>query len=392
MIEVADIFNEYGQEYRKNHSLPLQKLKAMSAIEDCRTAKLGGHVDECECGYRKISYNSCRNRHCPKCQALAREKWIESRKEELLPIQYFHVVFTIPDILNPLMLRNQKVLYSILFKASADTLTELSKDQKYLGAKIGFISVLHTWGQNLMDHPHIHSIVTGGGLSLDGQRWISCRKDFLIPVKVISKLFKGKFLDFLRKAYANDEIDFMGKIEYLNDESEFEKMMDSLYEKDWVVHCKPSFKTAMGVINYLGRYTNRVAISNYRIVKFADGKVTFKWKDYADKNKRKLMTLDAFEFIRRFLLHILPKGLVKIRYYGILSSRGRVTLLDKCKKLHGVEAEKTDDEPEESWEDILYKLTGVDWRICPCCGKNGLKRRGLSEAESRSKKAKFFAA
>lgn len=333
MIEIADIFSKYGGACREKHKLPINTLKAMSAIEFCRTDKLGGHVDKCdECGHIRISYNSCRNRHCPKCQNLNKERWLEERKKELLPIQYFHVVFTLPDELNPLTLRNKKEIYTILFKASSETLLELSEDNKYLGANIGFISILHTWGQNLMDHPHIHSIVTGGGLSLDEKRWISSRKDFFIPVKVISKLFRGKFLYYLKKTYSSNNLKFDGTKKELAEKKDFQKLIDKLYKKEWVVYSEPPFKNATYVLEYLGRYTHKVAISNHRILKIEDGKVTFKWRDYKDNNKNKAMTLDAFEFIRRFLLHILPRSFVKIRHYGTLSNRNRKAKLKKCIK------------------------------------------------------------
>lgn len=242
MVEVADILREYGPVYRQNHKLPVRMEKVMQSIERCRTAALGGHVDECEnCGYLRISYNSCRNRHCPKCQSLAREKWLLARKRDLLPVNYFHIVFTIPDELNPIALVNQKEIYEILFKSASATLLELTKDVKYLGAEIGLIAILHTWGQNLMDHPHLHCLVPGGGLSLDGQKWINSRKDFFLPVRVMSRLFRGKFLDALKKQYRFKQLKFVGKIEELGKEQEFQRLLDKLYQKEWVVYCKPPF-------------------------------------------------------------------------------------------------------------------------------------------------------
>jgi len=295
MTEIADIFNAYGQNYIKKYSLSPEQLKVISAITSCHTSRPGGHTDVCEdCGHLRISYNSCRNRHCPKCQGLLKEKWIEDRKNDLLPIQYYHIVFTMPNILNDLVLRNKKEMYSLLFKASSETLKELAADPKYLGVNIGFISILHTWGQNLMDHPHIHCIVTGGGLSLKNKEWLSSKKNFFLPVKVISSLFRGKFLDYLKQKYRDNKLLFPGKIQYLQKESNFQELVDTLYDKDWVVFSKPSLANPEAVIEYLGRYTNKVAVSNHRIIKMEDGKVTFKYKDYSDDGKQKYMTLDVF--------------------------------------------------------------------------------------------------
>lgn len=371
MIEVADIFKEYGEAYRNKYKLPLQHLKVMSAIEDCRTAKLGGHIDVCDkCRHIKISYNSCRNRHCPKCQNLSKERWLDARMKDLMPIQYFHIVFTIPNELNALALQNKKLIYSILLRASSETLIELSRDPKHLGAEIGFISLLHTWGQNLMDHPHVHCIVTGGGLSLDSSKWISCREDFLIHVKVLSRVFRGKFLDYLKKSYYSNKLNFSGQISTLGSRQEFKILIDKLYKTEWVVYSKPSFKSPEHVLKYLGNYTHRVAISNSRITDLKDDKVTFKWRDYKDDNKPKLMTLDAFEFIRRFLFHVLPNGFVKIRHYGILSNRNRKTKLAKCKKFLGLPAQnKLKSKVKETWQELLLRISQVDTRICPSCGK-----------------------
>ena len=305
----------------------------MSAIEKCRTSHLGGHIDICEsCGSTQISYNSCRNRHCPKCQTLAKERWIDSQKSNLLNVGYFHVVFTIPDTLNSIVYQNQKELYTLLFKAVAETLSELASDKKYLGAKLGFTSILHTWGQNLMHHPHIHCIVPGGGLSSIG-KWVSSRKKFFIPVKVLSRKFRGKFLYYLKQLYYENKLEFYGSQQYLSNDNEFENLLSSIYSKEWIVYCKPPFKNAACVVEYLGRYTHRVAISNNRIVNIENGNVTFKWRDYKDNNKCKLMTISADEFIRRFLIHILPSGFMKIRHYGLLGNRNKTTKLKLCKQL-----------------------------------------------------------
>jgi len=370
MTEVADIFRVYGQTYCEKHRLPLYMYKVMNSIESCRTAKLGGHIDVCDnCGHQRISYNSCRNRHCPKCQNLNIEKWIGKRKNELLPVQYYHVVFTIPDDLNNLALRNKRVIYSLLFKASSETLKELARDKKYLGAKIGFISILHTWGQNLMDHPHIHCIVTGGGISLDKNKWIKTKNDFFIPIKVLSSLFKGKFLYYLKREYKKDNLDFTGLISPLKSNKNFQSLLNTLYQKNWVVYCKPSFCSPEYVIEYLGRYTNKVAISNHRIVNLADNKVTFKWKDYSDKNKTKNMTIDVLEFIRRFLLHVLPNGFVRIRYYGLLGNRYKKSNLELCQEMLNVYDTDIKKNTEETWQEIYFRLTGKDITACPKCHK-----------------------
>ncbi|MBU3174681.1 IS91 family transposase [Clostridium estertheticum] len=371
MIELQDIFNQYGDEYRRNHKLPLHILKTMIDIEACRTAELGGHVDECdECGHVRVSYNSCRNRHCPKCQTLAKERWLEKRKEDLLPVGYFHVVFTIPQELNYITLTNQTEMYSILFKAISETLLELSRDKKYLGAEIGFMSILHTWGQNLMNHPHMHCIVPSGGLTFDGNSWINSKKDFFIPVKVLSRKFRGKFLFYLKRAYYSNALKYTTGIEELAEKHIFQSFIGKLYKKEWIVYCKPPFGSAEHVLEYLGRYSHRVAISNHRIVNLENGYVTFKWRDYKDHNKEKFMTLTVAEFMRRFFMHVLPRKFVKIRHYGILSNRNRSTKLQKCKKLTGaVQSKSENSNVKLSAAELLLKLTGIDINICSCCGK-----------------------
>jgi hypothetical protein len=365
-LELQDIFQQFGPEYRKSHPLPLNQLKTMKAIESCRTSSLGGHVDVCDtCGHERISYNSCRNRHCPKCQGLAKEQWLLERERDLLNIGYFHVVFTVPDSLNPLALQNQKVFYSLLFKAVSETLLELSRDPKYLGAGIGFISVLHTWGQNLMEHPHVHCIVPGGGLSFDGTRLVPSRKKFFIPVKVLSRKFRGKFLAFLKEAFQDGVLKFYGKLESLTRKTKFQVLIDTLYQKEWVVYCKKPFKSPWHVLRYLGRYTHRVAISNHRIVGLDNDHVSFQWRDYKNDNRTKVMALEASEFIRRFLMHVLPCRFVKIRHYGILSNRNRNGKLRLCQKLT---FSKIQESQKLSVIDLLLKLTELDLRICPCCG------------------------
>lgn len=373
-LEVAHIFHRYGPDYRNAHPLPANRLRAMRAVEACRTADLGGHVDECgHCGAKLISYNSCRNRHCPKCQFLKKERWIEDRGKDLLPIPYYHVVFTVPDLVNPLILRNQEALYGILFKAVSETLTQLSADRKRLGAEIGFISILHTWGQNLMDHPHIHTVVTGGGLSKGGRNWKSCNNGFFLPVKVMSKLFQGKFIAYLKRLRMQGELVYPGAVAHLEQPAAFDSMIAALYRKKWVVYCKPPFDGTKGVLEYLGRYTHRIAISNHRLVQMEDGRVSFQWRDYADSNKRKIMTVDAFEFIRRFLLHVLPDRFVKIRHYGLLGNRCRKNKLDRCRELLACPDQNTAERKAETWQETLLRLCGIDVGKCPACGERALR-------------------
>ena len=378
MAEVQDIFLRYGKDYRARHKLTLVQHKAMSAIQKCRTSQLGGHKEVCDrCGHTRISYNSCRNRHCPKCQALAKERWIENQKSNLLDVGYFHVVFTIPDTLNSMVFQNQKAVYTILFKTVAETLDELASDKKYLGAKIGFSSILHTWGQNLMHHPHIHCIVPGGGLSSIG-KWVNIRKKFFIPVKVLSRKFRGKFLYHLKQLYYQNKLEFHGSQTYLSDNKDFEKLLSSLYNKEWVVYCKPPFKNAACVVEYLGRYTHRVAISNKRIVSIEKDTVTFKWRDYRDNSKQKFMTLSADEFIRRFLIHILPSGFMKIRHYGLLGNRNKTSKLKLCKQLTHTPLFTQE---KASTLQLIQRITGIDVSKCPICG-SGKPKRFLSLGKS----------
>ena len=368
--EVADIFRRHGLEYRQTHSLPLQHLRVMRAVEACRTAELGGHKEKCaDCGHIEISYNSCRNRHCPKCQILRKEKWIEDRGQDLLPVEYFHVVFTVPSELNPLFIMNQRVMFNLLFRSVSETLTELADNPKHLGARIGFMVILHTWGQNLMDHPHVHCVVTGGGLSSD-KRWVSCRKGFFLPVRVMSALFRGKFLDHLKRSFEDEDLIFPGGIGHLKDPPTFEVFRRRLYHKKWVVYCKPPFAGAEGVLQYLGRYTHRIAISNNRILTLQDGEVSFRWRDYSDGDKQKTMTVKAHEFIRRFLLHVLPHRYVRIRHYGLLSNRNRKDDIALCRKmLDSKITTVNEEEKQETWQEQLRRLCGIDVTLCPVCKK-----------------------
>lgn len=333
---VAEIFRAHSQQYRAQNRLPYHQLRLIGAIESCRTAALGGHVENCShCGHQRISYNSCCNRHCPTCQNLARTKWLESRKAELLPIDYYHVVFTIPEQLNDLALRNQALFFKLMFETSAATLQTIAADPKHLGAQIGFFSILHTWGQDLRFHPHIHCVATGGGVSPDRSQWVGCKPGFFLPVRVLSALFRRLLLEALDQAFRNQLLLFPGTIAHLEDPAAFRTLLQPLKHIDWVVHAKPPFGGPVQVLQYLGRYTHRVAISNERILAFDKGQVTFQYKKYhsADSHKSRRMTISAEEFIRRFLLHSLPPGFQRIRHYGLFASRNKKQNLSLCREL-----------------------------------------------------------
>ena len=376
-VEVADIFRAHGPAYRQRHAdcLSIQQRRAMRAIELCRTAELGGHVDECDqCGALRISYNSCRNRHCPKCQCLDKERWLERQSRDLLPVPYFHLVFTLPEALGPLVLRNQAVLYDRLFRSSSQALLELSADEDRLGAQIGATALLHTWSQLMQYHPHVHFIVPGGGLSEDGRRWVGASPSFLVPVLALSPLFRGKMLAAVRGAYEAGELIFPGTIAELKQPRAFGKLLDSLYEQEWVVYCKPPFGGPRQTLEYMARYTHRVAISNERLVRFEEGEVTFRYRDSADDNRIKETTVTAEEFIRRFLLHVLPARFVRIRHYGLLSNRNRKTKLAHCQQLLGMAWSADDAVPaKQPWQDLVLKLTGKDPMECPHCGKGRMR-------------------
>lgn len=334
-MTVGDVFRRFGRAYRENKKLPLYIRKSMIMIEKCRTGELGSHILKCEeCGKIHIQENSCRNRHCPVCQAEAANNWVMERKKELLPVAYYHVIFTVPDLLNDIIQTNQKVMYDILFKTSADTLLTLIADPKYVGGKGGLMSVLHTWGQNMMMHPHIHSLVPAGALSEDETYFIEPKHDkYLIPVQKISELFKGKFMAEFIKAITDNKIKFVGKSSYLKEENKFKKLKDNLYKKGWIVHIRPPFSTGEIVVEYLSRYLKRVAISNGRLINIDEKSISFKWKDNRD-GKNKVMKLESSEFIRRFLLHILLQKYVKVRYYGFMSNSMRKKKLQRGKKYY----------------------------------------------------------
>lgn len=378
-FEVADILRVHGEASHGAHRPSPAQQKVMRHIMECRTAALGGHVEECDsCGHQRISYNSCRDRHCPKCQSLARQQWLEDRLERLLPAPHFHVVFTIPEELNALALANQKVVFDLLFASAAETLRQIAADRKHLGAEVGFTAVLHTWGQNLLFHPHLHCVVTGGGLSPDGQRWVAARQNFFVSVKVLGKLFRGKFLDALQKAYQAGKLRLGGSTAELAQSARWRSFLDGLYQKNWVVYAKPPFAGPEQVFRYLGRYTHRVAISNHRIVAFGNGRVTFTLKDYTEQERRKQMTLYALEFIRRFLLHVLPKGYTRIRHFGLYAGRHISTRLEAARRLLASAATACpppagpDSRP---WWERLRERTGIDLMACPGCGIGRLVRR-----------------
>ncbi|MDB5348947.1 MAG: transposase [Planctomycetota bacterium] len=371
-LEVADVVREHGAAFlaRYDGVLSPQQRRALSDIAACRTATLGGHVEACDrCGHRRIAYNSCRNRHCPKCQAGAAAGWTEERRAELLPVAYLHVVFTLPAALGPIALQNPRAVYGLLFRTAAETLLQIAADPRHLGAEIGFLAVLHTWGQDLQHHPHVHCVVPGGGLAPDGSRWIACRPGFFLPVRVLSRVFRGKFLARLRAAFDRGELAFHGRLAALADPGEFQRRLAASARTGWVVYAKPPFGGPERVLKYLARYTHRVAISNRRLRALEGGKVTFRRKDYARGGRPKTMTLSAIEFLRRFLLHVLPAGFVRIRHYGFLANRVCREKLALCSAL--LEVEPTSDpvaapaitEPKEIGD------VAAATNVCPCCGE-----------------------
>lgn len=374
---INDIFRNYYKGYckkNKGHISP-QQYKVINALIACKTINLGGHLYKCDsCGRNYTVYNSCKNRHCPTCRSLKAAEWLLKRRAELLPVQYFHIVFTVPDDLNPVFLQNKKVMYTLLFNSVSKTLKQLSSDKKYLGVgQIGYISVLHTWGQNLLDHPHIHTIVTGGGLSKDKKTWISSKKDYFINVKVLSQRFRSIFLVGLKELYKSKELHFHGKLKKFKWKNVFQKLIDKLFVKSWVVHSEANYSDPKNIFDYLGRYVQKVAISNNRIIKIEDGKVHFSYTDYADNGKKKIMVLDVYEFIRRFLLHVLPKRFVKIRYYGLLSFKNRKEKLELCRKFLGVMEDVCHEkEVPECWKELYEFVTGHEIDRCPYCKKGKL--------------------
>jgi hypothetical protein len=380
-LEVADVFREYGQTYRQAHgsSMSPEQRRVMRAIELCRTHALGGHVDRCDqCGHQVISYNSCRNRHCPKCQNLDKALWRQAHQCQVLPVQYYHVVFTLPRQLAPVALHNKKVVYDILFHAASQTLLRIGADPKHLGAHLGFMAVLHTWGQTLMHHPHLHCVVPGGGLAPDAKGWLPCKNGFFLPVRVLSRLLRRLFLQALEKAFHAGLLDFHGAIAPLSEENAFEQLLHNARQSEWVVYAKPPFAGAHAVLDYLARYTHRIAISNHRLTTMQDGKVTFTYKDYRTGLANRPMTLEAHEFIRRFLLHVLPNGLQRIRYYGFLANRHRARKLALCRGLLQVpEADESAPRHQSEHPSLLHALIGTDPLRCPRCHSGHLSRFAL---------------
>ncbi len=372
--EVADVFRRYGDGYRQQFALSLSRpqRRVMAAIERCRTAVLGGHVEVCDrCGHQRVWYNSCSDRHCPKCQSLARAEWIQDRQSEVLDCEYFHVVFTVPEEIADIGLHHKRTVYGILFRATAETLQIIAADPRHLGATIGFFAVLHTWGQNLLHHPHLHCVVPGGGLSLDGKRWISCRPGFFLPVRVLSRLFRRLFLKYLEEAFDSGSLQFSGPLESLRDAHAFRSYLAPLKQTEWVVYAKPPFAGPKQVLDYVGRYTHRVAISNNRLLDIEQDQVAFHWNDYRHHYRQKTMTLPASEFIRRFLIHVLPDGFQRIRYYGFLSHRHRTEKLALCRRLLAMPAVEPELQPGDGPSDYLFQTLAeslmANSRRCPLC-------------------------
>lgn len=374
-LEVADVIRTYREDFENARSGRLTSVekRVLDDITACRTAAMGGHVDRCDrCGHLEISYNSCRNRHCPKCLASAPTKWLSARESDLLPVDYFHVVFTIPREIATIALQNKRIVYNILFRSASETLRQVAADPKHLGAEIGFLAVLHTWGQNLEHHPHVHCVIPGGGISPDRTEWLRCRQNFFLSVKVLSRLFRGKFLHYLLEAFKKGKLEFHGQLLDLRSDKAFRAHLAPLYTKEWFVFSKAPFGGPAQVLKYLARYTHRVAISNRRLVSMNNGNVSFLWKDYANGCRRRVMTLTAVEFIRRFLTHILPKGFMRIRHYGFLANRYRKQKLEQCRRLLDVrivdvDVDSTDDgtsdrEPPDNPQEKQERTTR-----CPAC-------------------------
>ncbi len=365
-LEVADIFRDHGPAWRRTRAgrLSLGALKVMSAIERCRTAALGGHVARCEtCDHTAIAYNSCRNRHCPKCQGAVAKRWLAAREAELLPVAYFHVVFTVPAAIGDIAYQNKALVYALLFKAAAETLLTIGADPKHLGARLGLVAVLHTWGSAMTHHPHLQCIVPGGGPSLDGERWVACRPTFFLPVRVLSRRFRRVFLDKLCERHAAGQLSFFGKLQKLENPRAFADFLAPHRKSEWVVDARPPFAGPAAVLQYLSRYTHRVAIANSRLIAFDEHQVTFRWKDYRAKEQHryKTMSLATDEFIRRFLIHVLPRGFHRIRHYGLFANGGRAENLAKARALLGVETPRDD-------SDITGDAAPEHWLLCASCG------------------------
>ena len=369
-LEVADVFRRHGPAYRAAHAghLSLGQHRVMRAVEACRSAVLGGHVEQCDgCGQVRVAYNSCRDRHCPKCQGLARAQWLADRQAELLPVAYFHLVFTVPAPIGEIAFQNKAIVYAILFRAAAETVRVIAADPKHLGAEVGMLAVLHTWGQTLQHHPHIHAIVPGGGLAPGGERWVACRPGFFLPVKVLSRLFRRLFLKQLQAAFEARQLSFFGALLPLSEPDAFRRHLARQRQIPWVVYSKRPFGGPEQVLGYLGRYTHRVAIANSRLVSLTSGQVSFRWKDYRHHDKLKVMTLDAAEFIRRFLLHVLPRNVHRVRVYGYLANGQRAAKLALCRRLLAAPIAEPAPPPSD-YRERYRQLTGHSLDLCPCCG------------------------
>jgi len=375
-VELADIVRAYGAVYQRAHPLCRAQRRALQAIAACRTAALGGHRAVCSaCGAERITYNSCGNRHCPKCQRLATERWLAARRREVLPIPYFHVVFTLPHALNPLAQSHPRLIYRLLFQAAASTLTRFGRDPRHLGGDVGVTAVLHTWGQTLTQHVHVHCVVTGGALAPDGARWIPARPGFLFPVRALAKVFRGRYLAQLQRAFDRGELHCTGGLAALAEPAAFAAWLAELRQSAWVVYCKPPFAGPEHVLAYLGRYTHRVALSNDRLVGGADGRVRFRWRDYADGDRVKVMALEVDEFLRRFLLHVVPDRFVRIRHVGLLANRRRTAALAQCRAL--LAQPPPPRAAPESARDLLLRVTGLDIARCPICQQGVLRQRDV---------------
>jgi hypothetical protein len=383
--EVADVFRQYGAAYREQHPLPLEQQRVLTAIEHCRTAALGGHVEPCDhCGHQRPVYNSCRNRHCPKCQGLARAQWLADRQAELLPVGYFHNVFTLPHELNDLLAAHPRGLYNLLFQSVAQTLQAVAADPQYgLGGQLGFTAVLHTWDQKLLYHVHLHCVIAGGALAADGSRWLPAPRNYLFPVRELSRAFRDGYLGGVRRAYAQERLRFPGRRAALAERAPFAALLEPLAATDWVVYCQPPFGGPAKVLEYLSRYTHRAAVSNHRLRSIADGQVTFTDRDRRDHNRPKERTVSAVEFIRRFLLHVTPSGLCRMRHYGFLSNRLKEQQLPRCRALLGqVEAPAAD--LPASVAALLHRVTAAEGPRCPCCGAGSMVRVACLPKEPRT--------
>jgi hypothetical protein len=371
-LEVADIFRQHGYDFRLTHSLSPEQRRVMRAIERRRTAALGGHVEQCDaCGHQRIAYNSCRNRHCPKCLSLAKARWLQARLDDLLPVEYFHVVFTLPEQLASVALQNKRVVYNLLFSAASETLRTIAADPRHLGADIGFLAVLHTWDQTLRHHPHLHCVVPGGGLSMDGEGWRSSRPGFFLPVNVLARLFRRLFLQGLETAYQKGKLSFHGACAFLAQPTAFKRLVKSVRAREWWVYAKPPFGGPAQVLAYLGRYTHRVAISNHRLLSLQHGEVTFSWRDNRHGQLRSTMTLSADEFMRRFLLHVLPRGFQRIRQFGLLANRRRGELAH-CRPLLGT-PDQTVESLSQDYQSLYQTVTGTSLQQCPACRTGTMK-------------------